>query len=268
MPASPWRLSVKTNILLLGPVGSGKTTSLKTVLSAGKQLFVIALEPGIEHILEHGPSCHWHYIPPARTEWPDFIKEADTVNRYSIEQLQKMKQPLRSGYRQFIELLETCNNFTCSVCLKSFGDIAAFTDDSVLAVDSMSGLNIMAMDIVAGGSPIKTLPDYQIAMNNVEKFIQKLAVDTHCSFCLTAHVEREVDEVFGGTKVTMSTIGRRMSPRLPRFFDEVVLCIRKGEKFLWSTTEPNTDLKNRLLPLSGEIQPTFTQLFNSEKSNV
>jgi hypothetical protein len=257
---------MKSNILLLGPVGSGKTTSLRTATKT-HQLFVLSLEPGIEHILTHSDThCHWHYIPPARTEWSDFLKEADNVNRYSIEQLQKMKQPLRAGYRQFIELLETCNNFTCSICKKPFGDVAKLGPDCLLALDSMSGLNIMAMDIVAGGNPIKTLPDYQIAMNNVEKFIQKLCVDTTCSFCLTAHVEREIDEVFGGTKITMSTIGRRMSPRLPRFFDEVVLCLKKGEKFLWSTTEPNTDLKNRLLPLSGEITPSFANIFTTTHS--
>ena len=43
---------MKYNILLVGPIGTGKTTALRSIVEeCNKKLFVIATEPGIENIL-------------------------------------------------------------------------------------------------------------------------------------------------------------------------------------------------------------------------
>ena len=63
-----------------------------------------------------------------------------------------------------------------------------------------------------------------------------------------------------------STLGRKLAPRLPRFFDDVVHCKREGNKFTWATDTVNIDLKARNLPLSGGLAPSFTQIITAWRS--
>jgi hypothetical protein len=253
----------KFNVILLGPIGTGKTSSLRTIPAAGQTLFCVSTEPGIESILAHSDNCHWHYIPPATADWAVLAKNANLVNTTSQDQLMKMPGVNRHDYRQFIEFLNACANFTCSVCGKEFGPVDHFPQDCVFAVDGLSGLSVMSMDLVAGGKPTKSQADWGTAMDNLERLLTKLCADTKCSFVLISHADREYDELTGGTKVMVSTLGRKLAPKIPRFFDEVVYCRKSGKDFWWSTIEPNVDLKARRLPFSDEIPPTFASLIGA-----
>lgn len=255
----------KINIILLGPVGTGKTSSLRTIPEAGKPLFVIATEPGIANILDHGPLCHWRYIPPATEDWDILTKNANFLNTLPNESLQKMQGMNKNAYRQFIDLLNACSDFKCDVCGESFGPVDRLPSDAFFAIDGLSGLSKMSMDLVVGGKPIASQPDWGAAMNNLERFLGKCCADTTCSFILISHVDREVDEITGGTKIMVSTLGRKLAPKIPRFFDEVVMCVKRGKDFYWSTTESGVDLKARVLPFSDEIKPTFKPFLNLSK---
>lgn len=250
----------KTNVLLLGPIGTGKTHALRTVYGAGHRLLTLATEPGIDKILTHGELCHWHYVPPADPDWHAMTDNAHKVNTLTQETLMKMPGVNRQEYRQFIEVLNVCSNFTCDICGEAFGPVDALPANSVLACDGLSGLSIMAMDLVAGGKPVKTQADWGVAMDNLERLLLKLCTATKCSFVLCSHLDREVNELTGGTTIMVSTLGRKLAPKVPRFFDEVVACRREGQNFFWSTTAMNTDLKARRLPFSDEIPPDFGPL--------
>jgi hypothetical protein len=52
---------------------------------------------------------------------------------------------------------------------------------------------------------------------------------------MISHIEREIDEVLGGSKVMASTLGRKLAPKLPRYFSDVILAEKTGAKFSWST---------------------------------
>jgi hypothetical protein len=251
----------KTNVLLSGPIGTGKTSALRTIPECGHRLFVLALEPGLDKILTHSANCHWHYVAPATTDWDTMSRNADLVNKMSNDQLQKMKGMSNMGYRQFIEVLDTCAGFHCDICGEDFGAIDKdLRPDDVFAVDGLSGLSIMSMDLVVGAKPVKTQPDWGVAMDQIERIVNKWCSDTKCSFVLTSHIDREYDEITGGTKIMVSTLGRKLAPRIPRFFDEVVGCVRRADKFYWSTIEDGYDLKSRRLPLADAIAPDFRQL--------
>jgi hypothetical protein len=252
----------KVNVILQGPTGSGKTFSLKSLVEAGLELFVIPTEPGIENVLGDLPTekCHWHYIPPATPDWDTMLKSANAINTMTQDILQK-SDGNRGEYRQFIEFLDCCSNFKCDRTGKEYGAVDDFDTTRVLAVDGMSGLSIMAMDLVAGNKPAKTMADWGMAMDNLERLITKLACATKCSFVLTAHQDREMDEISGGTTVTVSTLGRKLAPKIPRFFDEVVQTVRDGKDFKWSTAESGSVLKARILPISDALRPDFGQIF-------
>jgi hypothetical protein len=247
------------NVLLVGATGVGKTHAIRTLLDTGiEQVFVIFTEPGME-VLSDLPAeqVHWHYIPPANADWEQMIASATKINTMNFEALSKLSDMNKKHYSQFIQVLETLHDFTCDRTGENFGDITNFGTKRAVVIDSLSGLNIMAMDLVVGSKPTKSLSDWGVAMDNLERLVQKMCTDTTCTFVLTAHLEREVDEVLGGVKLMASTLGRKLAPRLPRFFSDVVHCQRKGAEFSWSTASLNVDLKARNLPINDNLPPTF-----------
>jgi hypothetical protein len=125
----------------------------------------------------------------------------------------------------------------------------------------------MAMNLVTGSKPVKSMADWGVAIDNLERLIVKLCVDTKCHFVLLAHLEREVDEVTGGTSLMASTLGRKLAPKLPRFFSDVVQAKRNVDKFVWSTAASNVDLKARNLPIADNLDPSFKAILTSWKKH-
>jgi hypothetical protein len=259
------------NLMLLGPSGSGKTTAIRTWLDADIQPFVLFTEPSFEVIGDDlcpaGRGIHWNYIAPSAPDWADMMDSAKKINTLDLKTLSGLSDIKKTKYQQFIEVLTLCNNFTCKGCKKSFGDISTWDTSRAFVIDSLSGINAMAMNLVVGSKPVKAMSDWGIAMDNEERFIQKLCVDKQCHFMLIGHTEREVDEITGGTNITVSTLGRKLAPKLPRFFSDVVLAKRDGSKFFWSTTAIGVDLKARNLEFSDTLQPVVKQLIDTWKKH-
>ena len=258
------------NILIAGPIGTGKTTTLRTLVEeCGKELFVIPTEPGIETILgdnsKGGPlppdKCHWHYISPAEVDWQILIDNAKSVNTMSMADLQKSPSANRNKFRQFIEMLTTLSNFKCDRTGEEFGPIDEFDEDKVIVIDGLSGMSQMAMDLTVGSKPIVTQPEWGAAMNTLLRLVRKLCYDSKCTFVLNAHIERQLDEAGRGTHMAVSTLGNKLAPELIKPFDEVIYSKRVADKFTWSTIEIEVDLKTRLLEWRDDYEPTFKHFF-------
>ncbi len=248
--------------LLVGGSGTGKTYSIRTLLDIGVTPFVLCTEPGIESVLGDLPpdKCHWQYIPPGAASWSDLISASKKVNTLSNEALQKLAGIDKTKYQQFIEILSACNNFVCDRTGKSFGDVMSWGPERAFVLDSLSGLSIAAMNLTVGTKPVRTQPDWGTAMNNLEQFITTFSTAIPCWTVLIAHLEREKDEISGGIQLMASTLGQKLSPKIGRFFDDTIHCIREGKEFRWSTISTNVDLKARNLPLSDKIPPSFLQI--------
>lgn len=255
------------NILLLGESGSGKTYSLRTLVDAGLELFVLQTEPG-GTVLEDLPKdkYHAHYISPATASWDAMKDSATKINTLSMKALAGMDGINKREYAQWIEVIATLGNFTCDRCGESFGDVSTWDASRVLAIDSLSGLNIMAMDLVVGSKPTKAMSDWMIAMDNLGRLINKLVTDTKCHLVLTAHLEPERDEVTGRVVNMPATLGRKLAPQLPRFFDNCINAVREGSNFKWSTATANTALKARDLPIDDNLPPSFKPMIERWKS--
>jgi hypothetical protein len=254
-------------ILLLGATGCGKTHAIRTLLDAGLEVFGIFTEPGMEVLSDTDPErLHWHYIAPASTPWEQMIDSARKINTMSFDALCKLSDVNKRQHTEFLDLLTCLSNFTDDRTGKTFGPVDSFDTTKALFVDSLSGLNIMSMNMVTGTKPVKSMSDWGVAMDNLERLITKLTVDVPCTFVLTAHLERETDEVTGGISLMASTLGKKLAPRLPRFFSDVIHAKREGDKFSWSTATFNVDLKARNVPISETISPSFLPLIEKWKS--
>ena len=256
-----------TTTMLVGPTGSGKTHCIRTLIDAGVTPFVLFTEPGMRTLADL--SCdqyHYKYVPPAAPTWDDLADNARKINTMSFKALTQLGDINKSKYGQFLEVITSMNDFTCDRCGEHFGDVAAWNTDRAIVIDSLSGLNIMAMELVVGAKPVKALADWGVAIDNLERFINMMTMNTTCHFIMTSHLEREHDEITGAVHLMASTLGRKLAPKLPRFFDDVVLCINKEGSFSWATISSNVDLKWRNLSASKELQPSFKPLIDSWKS--
>jgi len=257
-----------TNTLLMGAPGTGKTHAIRTLVDAGLEVFVLFTEPGMEVLGDTDPDqVHWHYVAPADVGWDTFMKNAKAVNQFDAATLQKMPGMNKQAYTQFIDVLNCCADFHCQRTDKKFGPIDSFDTDKAFVFDSLSGLNIMLLDLACGGKPLRTLPDWGIAMDNEEKFLNKLCLSSTCHFVLTAHIDRQVDEVLGGIKLMVSALGKKLGPAIPRFFSDVVMTVREGDKFTWATASAQADTKARNLPWKDQQTPSFVPIIDQWRKN-
>lgn len=263
--------------LCLGSPGSGKTDALATYIEAGIETFVIITEPGgVESLLD---SCtrrkldvnrlHWATALPAAPGWNAMEDMVKTIGSYGYEDIQKIKSGVGKTETRIptMKLLKTLGDFRCERTGRSYGDTSKWGDDCALAFDSLSGLNLLAMSLTIGYKPAAHQGEWGVAMNFVEQLILKLTSDRSCFFTMTAHVERELNEITGTTQLMASTLGRKLAPKIPRFFSEVVYAkraIADGKaSFTWATVDSSADLKNRSLPISTSLTPSYVPIVNA-----
>lgn len=256
------------NCLLMGPAGTGKTHAIGTLVDAGIEVFYIALEPGLESLLGYWvdrglpvpPNLHWHTVKAPDASFTELLDVATKINTMSLEMLSKLQDTNRSKYNQFRSLYEVLNNFTDQRTGEAFGPVDKFDTSRAVAIDGLTGVNTASMLSVIGGKPVRSMPDWGLAQQQVETLLNKLCNNMRCHFLLLAHVEREKDEVLGGIKLMVSTLGNKLAPKIPALFSDVILTVRQGSKWNWDTANPMADLKTRNLPVSQDIQPSFAQI--------
>ena len=256
------------NVLLIGPSGTGKTYSLGTLVDTGIEVFYLGLEPGLESLLGYWTdsgkeiplNLKWHFLEPATAGFTELQDAATKVNTMSLKALADMQDMNRSKYNQLIKLYTVLNDFTDQRTGEKFGPVDKWTTERVLVIDSMTGINKAALDAVVGGKPVRSQSDWGLAQNQIENLLRKLCDGCRCHFILLAHVEREVDQILGGVKLMVSTLGKALAPKIPAMFSDVILTKREGVKFTWSTADSTADTKTRNLPLSEVIVPSFAPI--------
>jgi hypothetical protein len=268
-------LSQGVNILVLGPTGTGKTHSLGTIADAGMDLFVLFTESGLETLLgywtdrgkEVPPNVHWHVLPQAEVTFAVLAKAAELVHTIDHASLLRMRDPDFAKHNQFITLLRALSDFPDDRTGKKFGAVDAWEPNRWLAIDSLTGVNPIAMSLVIGGKPVKGPGDYGKAQDQIEKMIREFCFTCRCHFTLIAHPEREIDQIGGGVKLYPSMPGKALAPILPPMFSDVILSYREsGPKFYWSTDDSQADLKARNLPWAKGIQQDFKIILDKWKS--
>lgn len=253
------------SILLQGESGTGKTDCLATLIEAGLELFLIVTEPnGLEVLIDSINrrkldinKLHYRVISPARPGFTRLLEMAKTIAVSDYELLAKMRPTAGRTNAQFITLLETICDFVCDRTGESFGPVSQLGPNRAVVLDSLSGLSLMAMDITIGDKVTAHQGEWGIAMSNVDRFLLGCTSDFTSLFVLTAHVERETEENSGTSRIMASTLGKKLAPRLPRFFSEVVMTYNDKEGYWWATESPGAVVKHRSLQRASKLPSTF-----------
>jgi hypothetical protein len=267
------------SVLLEGASGAGKTRSIATLVKAGIEVFVIMTEPGgvdslVDGIRDVGADMnklHWMSVLPATEGWDALDEMTRVIGTLDFEGVSKLKGVGKDKTRvPAMNFLKALKDFRCEREQASYGSFTNWGPDKALVVDSLSGLSTIAWYLTVGNKPTGAPGEWNIAMNWLEAVLMKINSDRKCFFVLTAHIEKELDEISGVQRIMTSTLGRKLAPKIPRFFSEVVYAQRMKEdpKFRWSTLDNAADLKNRILPVGDKLQPDFKAVAEGYKNRV
>lgn len=254
--------------MLMGGVGTGKTTALTTYLDADLTLLVVITEPGGEESLLDAVArnklpidrLHYAYVPFARSDWDTFQQLIHNVHNMNFSDLANLKGIAKRNYRQMFALYEILNDFKCDRTGATLGPVDALDDTHALAIDSLSGLNAMCRTLVVGAKPAPSQGEWGVMMNVQTSIIDKLTSDLQCFLAVTAHVQKTYVESEGRTMLTPMCVTRSLGDSVPRMFSDVVMARREGDKFMWSTMQNNVDLKFRNLEPSDTLPPSFAPI--------
>ena len=97
-------------------------------------------------------------------------------------------------------------------------------------------------------------------------FLRLCTQGLRCTFVMTAHVDRQQDEITGGIKLMTKAIGKAMSNDIPQLFSDVIYCVREGTNFYWDTAAANVDVKTRNLPIASKQAPDFRIIMDKWKN--
>lgn len=257
------------NCLLMGPSGTGKTFSIKSLVSTGLETFCLFLEPGLETLIgaysdkgEKLPeNLHFHYLQP-RTQGFDQLKSAaDQIGKFDLAGLARMKDMNRSKSNAMLDVYTQLNDFEDQKTGRKFGPVDSWDNRRVLVIDSLSALNRIAMDMVVGTKPVKDMSDWGIAQNQIMALLHKLTSGCMCHLVIIAHVERETDQVLGGVKLMVASLGKAITSQIPQPFSDVILASREGDKFYWDTANSQADVKTRNLPIASKLPADFEAIW-------
>jgi len=191
------------------------------------------------------------------------------VGKLSYEALAKSVDSNRSGDNNaFWKILGSCADFKDDRTGRSLGSVDAFPRNRIFAMDSLTETSNAAMKMQIGARPMASPGDYGVAQNNLMNFLRLCTQGIPCPFVMTAHVDRETDQVTQSTKIMIKAIGKALATEIPTLFSEMIYTTREADKFYWDTAAYGVDTKTRSLGIKSKIEPDFALIFDKWKARA
>ena len=271
-------------IILEGPSGSGKTYALGTLVdwaarqTTQREVFVLFTENGLETLLGYWrdrklavpPNLRWHVVKTPALPLSALIDGAKKAGLMNYESLTKSVDPDRAKNNPWEKLLTVLTDFPDDRTGQKFGNIGEWSNSRILVNDSLSETSNACFRMQVGNKPVASQPDYQVAQQNLINWLRFMAQSLECTFVLTAHVQRQANEVTGTVQLMTKAIGKALGDEIPQLFSETIYTVRDGTNWYWDTAAFGVDTKTRYLPIQSKIKPDFAQIMDKwlERSKV
>lgn len=268
-------------VLIQGDSGAGKTYTLGTIAdwasrqSAPLSVRVLFTENGLETFKSYWvdppldaatakpirparpipPNIAWHVASPGAQTLASLKDAAQKVGLLSYKSLTEMVDPNRGMANPAFKMLEALENFPDDRTGAKLGNIGSWGRDTIFCVDSLSELAEGYKRMATGNKPVMSQPEYQVAQNNLINFLRFLTQGPKFTLVMTAHLQKQVNELTGGTTLMTSAIGKAIADDIPKLFSEVLYSYREGLSWYWDTSAPNVVTKTRYLPIRAKIAP-------------
>jgi len=262
-------------VLLEGPSGTGKTFSIGTLVDwcsrhEGFEVYCIYTENSLETLLGYWldrdlevPKClHWHECLIPSLDLDSLQRAAKDAGMLSYEQLSKLVDLNRSKNNPWEKFLRVFADVPDDRTGKTSGNVGTWDARRILVVDSLSEAANACFRMQTGNKPTASPPEYMVAQNNLLGWVRFMTQSLRCGFIMTAHVQRQVNEVTGTTQLMTKAIGKALADDIPPLFSEVLYCKREVTSWYWDTAAVGVDTKTRYLPIEGKIRPDFAQIWD------
>jgi hypothetical protein len=279
-------------ILLEGPAGTGKSFAMGTLVDwaqkNGQKVFILFTEQGgLESLMGYWrdtnthpfnrrepapiPEClHWHVIRTPSISLDGLLSNATRTGQLSYQALTQWTDTERSRNNPWERLLRTLQDFPCDRTGKTHGNVGHWGNNCIFINDSLSETANACFRMVLGAKATASQSEYQVAQQNLLAWVRWMTQFLQCTFVLTAHVQRQTNEVTGLTSVMTKVIGKALGDEMSPLFSDVILTVRDGINFYWDTAAHGVDLKTRYLPIKSKITPDFAQIMDKwlQRSNL
>lgn len=261
-------------ILLIGAAGSGKTYALGTMVewaqAHDRKVHCLFVENGLESLLGYWldrgkpipPNLSYHVVTTKAIPLSSLIDASKKVGILSYKSITELVDPHRGDNNPYLRILESLTDFPNDRDGTKEGNIATWTSNDILCIDSLSELANACMKMVVGNKPTASQPDYGVSQNNLLNFLRYLTQGFQPTVVVISHVQRQTEELTGRTKLMVRAIGKAMADDIPQLFSEVLGCVRDGSNWYWDTADSSLDTKTRYLPIQSKITPNFSLIMD------
>lgn len=212
--ASEYTKSAFVKLLFIGNSGAGKTGALTPLVQAGYKLRIIDLDAGLDALIQH--------VQAADPKLLDNIEYVSFRDRMKMTSAGPKVEGAPKAYVKTCQALETWP--------EDNSDPASWGRDTIFVLDSLTNLGRAAFQWARAANPASKDPRqwYKTAQDLVEDLIANLTSDAfECNVIVISHVDI-VETNEGTIKGFASSIGRALGPKLPRFFNTMLLSETTG----------------------------------------
>ena len=284
---------IKTNILLYGEGGSGKSSSVATVfklLDKNPNLKVrylmteanamAGMEDGIKRLGITLKKGQLHYMVCRPTYNPKYTSAAVVQdfkeNFLNLSEADALKVKIgagdRSKHNEFISILEGLAVFKgtdyVTKEVDNLGDYLQWDEDTILVVDSLTACVDYLVSTVKGSRSATTQKDYGDVQNNLmAKIIVPLTEQCRCSIIMLGHpvigedqtVKQPKDEELKVTKLYPKTFGQALNNTIVSKFSEVIYSyVDRQDNFWFAGKKEGVATSPRRFPRQDKLKPDFS----------
>ena len=232
-----------TKLLITGDSGSGKTGALTSLVAVGYKLRILDLDNGLEPLKQF-----------VLRECPD------KINNIEFRTLRDVRKATATGpvvtkplaFIQAIKMLDSWKYTTDTGDEIDLGPPAEWGPDCILVLDSLTMFSDAALDFREPLAPRSSdgkfdmRAVYKDAQDAVENVLALLTSESfRTNVIIISHI-RYVDNPDGSRKGYPTSVGAALSPKIPRYFNSVVLAQTQtgGKRTIQTVATAMVDLKN------------------------
>lgn len=233
--ASEHKSSQFVKLLFIGNSGAGKTGALTPLVKDGYKLKIIDLDSGLDALINHVSAIDQKLL--------DNIEYQTYRDKIKMTNAGPKVVGAPAAYVNTLSALEKWP--------EDGSDPATWGADTILVVDSLTNVGRAAFQWAKAMQPMVKDPRqwYKTAQDLVEDLIANLTSDEFkTNVIVISHVEL-TETASGLTKGYASSIGKALGPKLPRFFNTLILSETKGsgtnvKRMIKTMPTAMIDLKN------------------------